>query len=930
MKKLLYFLLTMLFIVSVFMFVSCSSNIPYIGDNGNWWVGESDLGVPAQGPQGPQGSQGEPGVPGSQGVQGIQGPQGEPGTAGSSVTVVSVSKTKTEGLVDTYTIQFSDGTKTEFTVTNGSDGETVYITSVEKESSDGLEDSYKIVFSDNSVKYFSVTNGSDGLTPYISENGNWWIGDVDTGVFADYEKENDIPLTFYSIGLEYKAVTLSGKSGFVVTGWNDLDLDDNYIYSLYSEEELRYLYSSEGYMNGHLVIPDFIGSIPVIGVADNAGLNFGKVTLSKNSIYLGYGAFYNCSYLKEIDFNNSKITCIPSDCFIGTKLQNIDLPDTVTYLLDYAFKDVPLTSIDLSNVKYIGYRALTGLKGSVYLPDTIEYVGDQALSNCLVYLGHDSIPNSWGSKISLIDNKNIALNCSVSDYYVYGKDGQTVTVYSYLGTQDVVEVPATIEGTTVTKIGYGFANKMSEEVKVKLPSYVKLPNTIKYIDRYAFNYSETFVSVPESIECVSAESGYLAFYGFEGETIPKICEYWIGDSDIYTLTPDQYRDEVRGVRFSLKNDPASIEYDETVRKFYKKDLYGYSLIAVMGCSTSNLVVNSQFNGYAVYMVGTDAFGSICMITEEDGELDIDDNVVETLTFESGITKLQTGSIKCKAKKVFIPKSVTTINAYAFKSVDVFYVEASSKPDEWDTYWANNNQNIYYGVKELFSNYGFTYIVNQQDKVELVKYNFHSDLYIPRTLNGLTVVKIHSGFYTEAGSMTVYIPSCVTTIDPKAFYISSGNSYSYFYIEASSKPDGWASNWALNNNYNTQYNYNSEVPDVYFEGDFAYLETSEITVKLVSYLGNASSVIVPRLINGKTVTGVNEYTFCFDYGNYYYIYIPKTITYLPKCTIYLYSGDSCNIYYEGTSSQLSKENYYCANRNGYNCGTITYEIYPSEE
>lgn len=43
---------------------------PHIGANGNWWVGDTDLGVFAQGPQGEQGIQGE---------KGEQGVQGEPG-----------------------------------------------------------------------------------------------------------------------------------------------------------------------------------------------------------------------------------------------------------------------------------------------------------------------------------------------------------------------------------------------------------------------------------------------------------------------------------------------------------------------------------------------------------------------------------------------------------------------------------------------------------------------------------------------------------------------------------------------------------------------------------------------------------------------------------------------------------------------------------
>ena len=925
MKKALYLLITVIIIAVSALLVSCTTDAPYIGENGNWWVGGTDLGVQAQGPQG------EPGEPGEQGAPGEKGEDGKNGVDGSSITVVSVIKSKTEGLVDTYSIYFSNGKISQFTVTNGSAGEKIAVTSIEKSSSQGLVDIYKITFNDNTVQYFSVTNGEDGLTPYVGENGNWWTGEEDTGIPATSEKDKETELTFYSSGLEYKTATIFGKSGFIVTGWSDFDLDDDYAYSFtqYTSEELEYLYSDIGFKNGHLVIPDYIGSVPVIGVAENAYLNFGKVTLSKNCVYLGTKAFYNCSNLSEIDFNDAMIKYIPSNCFTGTSLQTVDLPSSVTHLFDYAFKDVNLLDFDFKNITYVGTSALSGLIGSVYLPKTIEYVGSDAFSRCFVYLEHETIPDDWGTKISLIDNKYLALNCSVSNLYIYGKDGQTATVYKYLGHQNAITMPATIDGTTVTKIGYGFANKMSEEEKIDTPSYLKLPASIKYIDIYTFNYSETFVSIPSSIECVSAKSGYLAYYAFEAADLPSICESWIGDSDGYSLTPTQYRSEVRGVRFSLNNDPSTIEYDEAVKKFYKKDIYGYSLIAVMGQLNKDLTIESHFNGDKVYTICADALGGMCLIVEEDGYIDIGYNKLSTLQIESGITKLQTNSIGCQVNKVFIPKSITTINAYAFKNASVFYVEASSKPDEWDTYWANSYQNIYYGVKNLFSKYGFEYIVNQNDEIELLKYNLHSDLYIPRTLDGLPIVKICSNFYTEAGCMTVYIPSSIKTIENEAFYISSGNNYSFFYIEASSKPDGWVNNWAISNNYNIHYQYNSAVPNVYFEGDFAYIDSSETTVKLVSYIGNKTSIVVPRTINGKTVTEIDKYTFCFDYGYSYTIFIPTTITYLSNYTFYLYSGNSCHIYYEGTSSQLGVASYYCVVRNGSSCGTITYEYYPLE-
>lgn len=60
---------------------------PYIGENGNWFVGELDTGVQAQGAQGPkgeQGPQGAQGPKGEQGPRGVQGPKGEQGPQGDT------------------------------------------------------------------------------------------------------------------------------------------------------------------------------------------------------------------------------------------------------------------------------------------------------------------------------------------------------------------------------------------------------------------------------------------------------------------------------------------------------------------------------------------------------------------------------------------------------------------------------------------------------------------------------------------------------------------------------------------------------------------------------------------------------------------------------------------------------------------------------
>lgn len=102
-----------------------------------------------QGAIGPQGPQGEQGVPGQTGPTGPAGNDGQDG-----VSIVDIVKTSSSGNVDTYTIFYSDGTTSTFTVTNGEDGQSI-----------------------------QGEPGQDGHSPVITigPNGNWFIDGVDTG-----------------------------------------------------------------------------------------------------------------------------------------------------------------------------------------------------------------------------------------------------------------------------------------------------------------------------------------------------------------------------------------------------------------------------------------------------------------------------------------------------------------------------------------------------------------------------------------------------------------------------------------------------------------------------------------------------------------------------------------------------------------------------
>ncbi len=112
---------------------------PYIGENGNWWINNEDTGYQAIGHDGANGANGQNGTNGADGV-----------------SITGITKINTTDNVDTYQITFSNDDTFEFSVTNGTNG----------------------------VNGQDGTNGQDGKTPHIGENGNWWIGDEDTGYQA--------------------------------------------------------------------------------------------------------------------------------------------------------------------------------------------------------------------------------------------------------------------------------------------------------------------------------------------------------------------------------------------------------------------------------------------------------------------------------------------------------------------------------------------------------------------------------------------------------------------------------------------------------------------------------------------------------------------------------------------------------------------------
>jgi hypothetical protein len=111
---------------------------PFIGSNGNWWIGVTDTGVKADAVQGESG-----------GVEGPQGPVGPSGPAG---------ETGVQGPVGP-----------------------------------------------------SGPAGENGLTPYIGPNGNWWTGNVDSGITTSTGGFSEENIPFYPITMTASETLLSNR-----------------------------------------------------------------------------------------------------------------------------------------------------------------------------------------------------------------------------------------------------------------------------------------------------------------------------------------------------------------------------------------------------------------------------------------------------------------------------------------------------------------------------------------------------------------------------------------------------------------------------------------------------------------------------------------------------------------------------------------------
>lgn len=163
-------------------------------------------------------------------------------------------------------------------------------------------------------------DGKDGITPTIGDNGNWWIGDTDTGVQA---------------GAGEEFIFDQGGKGTVL---------------------LAYVGSK-----AEVVIPEKCTQIAAGAFANNRIIT--SVVIPDSVTSIGQHAFDTCANLTSVKFpQNPDFTYIEEYAFNACGLREINLPDSVEVIDSYAFHSNPyLTKAQYSDqVRFIGECAFAG------------------------------------------------------------------------------------------------------------------------------------------------------------------------------------------------------------------------------------------------------------------------------------------------------------------------------------------------------------------------------------------------------------------------------------------------------------------------------------------------------------------------------------------------------------------------------------------
>ena len=432
---------------------------------------------------------------GQDGTNGIDGTNGVDG-----VGIKSIEKTSSDGLVDTYTITYSNDSVYIFTIINGADG---------KDGVDGINGTNGTNGIDG-VNGVDGQDGKDGTTPLlrINEETNYWEISYDNGI------------SYQSLGV--KATGENGADGVNGTnGTNGIDGQNG-------KDGIDGLNGKDG-IGVKSVIIDDNGNL-ILTMTDNSTINAGKVKdvhphtivekeiIDKMPTCTGCGIKYLvCGICGEpiktiiteaLGHNYINNVCTvcgeqqPTDSSYFTfKLLSNDTYDIKVNDKNNLPNEVVLPTLyNGKAVTSIGEGAFSWCSEltSVTIPNSVTSIGGGAFSWCSSLMSLN-IPDSVTSigKALLIDTRSLTTETvlySITSINVDGKNDYYKSIDGNLYSKD---------GTTLIQYALG-----------KTDTEFTINDNVTGLGDYAFSYCSnlTSVMIPDSVTNLGGMSGGYVFY----------------------------------------------------------------------------------------------------------------------------------------------------------------------------------------------------------------------------------------------------------------------------------------------------------------------------------------------------------------------------------------------------------------------------------
>ena len=726
---------------------------PVISVNGDgyWVIDGVSTGIKAQGPQGPVGP---------------QGPQGEPG-----VSVEKIEKTSTVGLVDTYTITYSDGTTSTFTVTNGAQGP------------QGIQGEA----------------GENGHTPVItlSEDGFWVIDGVKSEIKAQGKSAYEL---YCDAHPEYQ-------------GDEDQWLDDLVNGRLGTDEYYTVTFDTQG---GSEVASQVIRRGDKASKPENPtrpGYTFGGWTFQGEPwVFYGYSITEDITLTATWVPERYTVTFKNYDGTVLETVQDVSYGTEVTYegevptkpghdRYTYAFNgwdhslvitgDTILIAqfaelFEAFTVKYLdseGQVLFETLSSSEQIP---AYVGETPTKEATELLQYEF--DRWDDPVGLggdiVTISPLFASCTAGLVFNAG------AVTGYTGSSKDVVIPSRWGGYDITSIAsMAFRNNTTIET-VELPSSItsigtsafegasnlhiaNIPSSVVNIENNAFRSNRYDSAI--LVEAESNQSGWSSSAFNNGYVVYGYVDIYEDSGDIYALSV------INGVKSAKM-----ISFVQSKSTFAPLSMIDgqYTIRDVNWAIVKTIDVRTNLRNINI----PGGIKEIPAQTFYNSNYDI-----RSLILNEGIESIGNDAFRCfnySRVDIVIPSSVTSVGSYAFyNNLDggklVLLCKSESRTSNWSEYFYGTH---YYGSSYVVWGYAGQYTDENQIKYALseingekfahvIDINLTSQFFIPlASIDGYTTSGIYWPLLKATEVMEyleiIMIPGGVKDIPASALYNSN--------------------------------------------------------------------------------------------------------------------------------------------------------------